>query len=695
MAAGKRVQNVWISTYTQPSLSPLTGFGHSFRNIPKAALGGVIFGCSKFTIAECLQKQLFGLPGPHIAYVKNIDPGLPLFLFNYSDKKLHGIFEAVCPGQMNIDPYGWSNNGSEKTQYPAQVQIHVKQQCQPMHEGQFKPIIADNYFNDRHFYFELDRVQTQRLLTLFQFSPLAPGASVFQFTAKVKAARYVPVRKNDEGTEKLKAAVQEDEQSEPQPSSTHDEKEGHRGYTLEASDVKHDNPVETHDRVASSSLISGRLLLEDRIVTEPKIVAEAEQGEESLVVEKLKQLSLKPGSKSSFLKPSYQMPGAANHHGSKEKNGTEIGDVNCSCDLPDCRSIITQFMQELEQVKTFGSEQALKMSQLEEKLGEAEKQIELLKDHCFKLESVPGDHSTKYEKTMQNAFEGLNLDLSDCIYIIGGHDGERCLSSLDLYFPFTGQTQSFDPMSHPRAYASVAESYGQICVMGGGDGNLWYDTVESYNPGDDCWNWLPSLSKKKGSLASATISDQVYAFGGGNGAESFADVEMLDFEINRWIPTLSMEHKRFSLAGTELNGALYATGGYDGNVYLNSCERFDPREHRWTRIADMNQIRASHCVVALNDKIYAMGGNDGVNWLSSTEVYDPRKGSWFIEEPMRGARGYAAAVVVKDAILLFGGVDDSANPNDTVEYFKEGQGWREQKMSGIGKRTFMSAVVSA
>lgn len=51
----------------------------------------------------------------------NIDPGLPLFLFNYSDRKLHGIFEAASSGQMNINTYGWTADGAERTPYPAQV----------------------------------------------------------------------------------------------------------------------------------------------------------------------------------------------------------------------------------------------------------------------------------------------------------------------------------------------------------------------------------------------------------------------------------------------------------------------------------------------------------------------------------------------------------------------------------------------
>lgn len=64
---------------------------------------------------------LTGLPAPHFAYVKNITPGLTLFLFNYSDRKLHGIFEATSPGQMSINPYGWTGDGADLTPYPAQV----------------------------------------------------------------------------------------------------------------------------------------------------------------------------------------------------------------------------------------------------------------------------------------------------------------------------------------------------------------------------------------------------------------------------------------------------------------------------------------------------------------------------------------------------------------------------------------------
>ncbi|PRQ42798.1 putative development/cell death domain-containing protein [Rosa chinensis] len=170
MGAGRKTE-----TYTLPSNQDLVPYAVSARNLMKNHLGAVIFGCTHSTMNECLSKQLFGLPAPHLIYVKKVTPGLPLFLFNYSDRKLYGIFEATGHGQMNIDPYGWTADGSGRTQFPAQVRMRVRQQCRPLLESQFKPIIADNYFNPQHFMFELDHVQTRNLLSLLAPLTISPG----------------------------------------------------------------------------------------------------------------------------------------------------------------------------------------------------------------------------------------------------------------------------------------------------------------------------------------------------------------------------------------------------------------------------------------------------------------------------------------------------------------------------------------
>ncbi|KAH0638806.1 hypothetical protein KY290_036109 [Solanum tuberosum] len=124
---------------------------------------------------ECILNQLFGLPTPHFSYVKNIDLGLLLFLFNYSNQKLHGIYEATSSGKMNINPYGWTLDGFGRTKYLTHVQKRPCLHCKPLAETLLKPIIQDNYYNDQHhFMFELDRIQTANLISKFSSCVLTP-----------------------------------------------------------------------------------------------------------------------------------------------------------------------------------------------------------------------------------------------------------------------------------------------------------------------------------------------------------------------------------------------------------------------------------------------------------------------------------------------------------------------------------------
>ncbi|GAB2223901.1 hypothetical protein Droror1_Dr00004646 [Drosera rotundifolia] len=175
MGRGRTKIKLTLQEKSAPQWTPNCSI--SARNLSKSELGGVIFGCTRATYNECILKQLFGLPAPHFPYVKNVTLSMPLFLFNYSDRKLHGIFEAAGPGQMNIDTSAWTLDGSKKTSFPAQVRVKVRIQCASLSEDQFGPIITGNYYEHNHFWFELDKKQTQQLISLFSQSPVNHIAS--------------------------------------------------------------------------------------------------------------------------------------------------------------------------------------------------------------------------------------------------------------------------------------------------------------------------------------------------------------------------------------------------------------------------------------------------------------------------------------------------------------------------------------
>lgn len=61
--------------------------------------------------------------------MQHIRPGMCLFLFNYTGRMLHGIYEAVGEGALNIEPSAWTD-GKGRTQFPAQVILSIYKQSQ-------------------------------------------------------------------------------------------------------------------------------------------------------------------------------------------------------------------------------------------------------------------------------------------------------------------------------------------------------------------------------------------------------------------------------------------------------------------------------------------------------------------------------------------------------------------------------------
>ncbi|PKU83235.1 B2 protein [Dendrobium catenatum] len=132
-------------------------------------LGGYIFICNSDTMKEDLKNQLFCLPPRFRDSVRAITPGLPLFLYNYTTRRLHGVFEAASFGGSNIDPTAWKDFKCEgESMFPAQVRIRTRKICKPLEEHAFRPILHHYYGN--RFRFELSIAETLALLDLYEGS---------------------------------------------------------------------------------------------------------------------------------------------------------------------------------------------------------------------------------------------------------------------------------------------------------------------------------------------------------------------------------------------------------------------------------------------------------------------------------------------------------------------------------------------
>ncbi|PNT53497.1 hypothetical protein POPTR_001G088800v4 [Populus trichocarpa] len=130
-------------------------------------IGGYIFVCNNDTMAENLKRELFGLPPRYRDSVRQITPGLPLFLYNYSTHQLHGVFEAASFGGTNIDPAAWEDKKCPgESRFPAQVRVMTRKICAPLEEDSFRPIL--HHYDGPKFRLELNIPEALSLLDIFE-----------------------------------------------------------------------------------------------------------------------------------------------------------------------------------------------------------------------------------------------------------------------------------------------------------------------------------------------------------------------------------------------------------------------------------------------------------------------------------------------------------------------------------------------
>uniref|UniRef100_K3XF28 DCD domain-containing protein n=1 Tax=Setaria italica TaxID=4555 RepID=K3XF28_SETIT len=703
MGAGRKTETFYAGTPSTPARTNAWYGTYSVaaRNLREDELGGVIFGCKHNTMNECLTKQLFGLPSGHISYVKNVKPGMPLFLFNYSDRKMHGIFEAACAGKLNIDQFAWSDGGRIKTQFPAQVLVSMKTQCYPVPESHFKSVISDNYHRPRHFYFELDHAQTSALISLFKPAPVHDVANKWDPSKSLqspttKAYLNPGPTKSEFYTKDLDPFGVSSESHCVAPYKLADP-EGEYASACRTSTIHLDNESSKWDDLDDAATKEGtESVNDDHQHTNPP---REEQHDTVAVRQKLQELFV--------LRQQEAQSSNGTVDSASDKSMPQEAQYGAALptDPPDSTSKADASIEDLTSLgKYHGNAELLHIiNELSKRTRAMEKKlVESDKEKLFLRESVK-DAERKVQQ-LEYKFEKLQLNYNSLaplvggpydnvegpsIFILGGYRGSTCLSSLDAFCPRTDRLVPLCPMSSARAYAAAAALNNNIYIFGGGDGSTWYHSVEYYSRGENQWMTCPRLKHKKGSLAGTTLNDKIFAIGGGDGSVVFSEVEMFDPALGRWIDSLSMRQNRFAPAAAVFNGSLYVTGGYDGNI---SAERYDPREGFWALLPSMSVRRGSHSVAVLGEALYAVGGYDGSNRISTVEIFDSRANSWRMGSPFSIARGYGCAITMDDNLFYIGGINDAGETIDTVEVYNERQGWSVSGCQSVGGRGFACAI---
>jgi WD40 repeat protein len=253
----------------------------------------------------------------------------------------------------------------------------------------------------------------------------------------------------------------------------------------------------------------------------------------------------------------------------------------------------------------------------------------------------------------QGATATLLLDGS--VLIAGGFDGEKALSTAELYDPATHTSSATGSMSTGRYYhTATLLASGEVLVVGGqGGGN----TAELYDPTGGSFRRTGSMTSARVLQTATLLHDGRVLVAGGAG---LASAELYDPGTGTFSLTGSMEIPRaMSAAALLANGEVLVIGGTApsgmpiGDI-LASAELYDPNSGRFNAVGEMNTGRYGATATLLADGRVLVAGGSADN---STEIYDPQSGSFSPAGSMTEVRRWATATRLRDgSVLVAGGV---------------------------------------
>ena len=249
------------------------------------------------------------------------------------------------------------------------------------------------------------------------------------------------------------------------------------------------------------------------------------------------------------------------------------------------------------------------------------------------------------------------------MFAIGGHDGKKTLSSVEVYSQTTRQWAPLPDMRQPRMFPACAVLGERLYVVGGQCRlGVPLGSVEVFNLSLNQWEEegeeeVGSLGVKLGSPAAVTHKNSLFVFGRGSGGtydiHIYSSKTSNTWEIVHTTLPYHMYAEAVLCAGVVhiLCGANSTRCKREGGPFVY---RYDLETHQWSGVGcDMQCQRAGFSAAVVNGDIAVVGGHRGREKLASVDLYDPVSGEWqSLPEMCGGGRCVLGAVAVDQLALL-------------------------------------------
>ncbi|XP_022161924.1 ring canal kelch homolog isoform X2 [Myzus persicae] len=244
---------------------------------------------------------------------------------------------------------------------------------------------------------------------------------------------------------------------------------------------------------------------------------------------------------------------------------------------------------------------------------------------------------------------GLGVIGDQFVFVIGGINSlsSKSVSMLDV----SSLSPSWCPMvdmlvSRKRLGVGVLDDC--IYAVGGEDGDIVLNSVEIFDVSIQKWRMVSSMSTKRFDLGVGVLNNCLYAVGGSDSKCCLKSVEYYDPTLDTWTSSAEMSIGRQGVGVGVLDGVIYAIGGYNGVKDLKSAEVYRPCDGVWSSIADMHFSRFCPGVAVLDGLLYVIGGEIEEPFMDTMEVFNPDTNTWTIETLSKSyVRFYGGVVVDK------------------------------------------------
>ena len=192
-----------------------------------------------------------------------------------------------------------------------------------------------------------------------------------------------------------------------------------------------------------------------------------------------------------------------------------------------------------------------------------------------------------------------------------------------------------------RRVSAIVGLNGKVYIIGGKDMNRSVSSVEVCNPEDNSCSYVACMSSKRRSPGVIAHKGRIYAFGGTN-AESgrLSTAEVYIPEEDRWEDIPSMSVERVDPSVVELEGKIYVMGdvSFIEPVDYKIVDCYDPGRKMWKRVADLQCESDNDNIAAVNWKgelhVFHQVDHEDEEYedthvfLTFLQKYDPKENHW-------------------------------------------------------------------